>query len=322
MTKTIEALERRITLPPLPEIDDVTRREFLIGSTGLLLLPLGCGERGPGGDGQGSARTRDFTDETGRVEIPAEPRLWKPQDFLGEELEGVERVGNDSGEANLERIAASEPDLIVIADWQEHIYDNLSEIAPTVAVARGDFTEWREPLRVSGDLLGRREEADELIADYERRVAEVRESIGEDRLEETEVTAFAPSGSGALQIWVESGLCDAVMADIGVRRPQAQKEALEAEENPDVAGRLDNVSFERITLLDADVIFLGALSPDVRADGIENLKSSPLWKRLDAVEQGRVHQVDGNAWNEGSVLAANLILDDLEKHLTDSEGAG
>ncbi len=73
MTKTIQVLERGITLPPLPEIDDVTRREFLIGTAGLLLLPAGCGSDGEGGD-EASGEMRTVEHALGTTEVPTEPR--------------------------------------------------------------------------------------------------------------------------------------------------------------------------------------------------------------------------------------------------------
>lgn len=66
MTKTIEPAG----LPPLPEVDDATRREFLIGADGFLLLPSGTpgGEQQGEGGGPGATRTvRDHWYGTGPI---------------------------------------------------------------------------------------------------------------------------------------------------------------------------------------------------------------------------------------------------------------
>lgn len=67
MTKTIE-------MPgvTLPEIDDTTRREFLLGIAGLLLLPAACGGDGEGGGSSGRTRTVELA--SGTVKVPSDPQ--------------------------------------------------------------------------------------------------------------------------------------------------------------------------------------------------------------------------------------------------------
>ncbi len=67
MTKKIEAAERGIAVPP-HIVDDLTRREFLIGSAGLLLLPAGCGGDGGNGGEATSGETRTIEHAFGEVE--------------------------------------------------------------------------------------------------------------------------------------------------------------------------------------------------------------------------------------------------------------
>lgn len=43
------------------------------------------------------------------------------------------------------------------------------------------------------------------------------------------------------------------------------------------------------------------------------LENSELWKGLDPVEDGRLAIVSKDTWLQGSVISANLILDDLER---------
>ncbi len=48
------------------------------------------------------------------------------------------------------------------------------------------------------------------------------------------------------------------------------------------------------------------------------MTGNPLWKKLDIVERGRVFRV-GTHWNGAGPTSANLVLDDLEKHLLNEE---
>jgi iron complex transport system substrate-binding protein len=160
-----------------------------------------------------------------------------------------------------------------------------------------------------------------LLAAYEERVAEVHDAIGPERLANLEVTAFRPytDGSGFL-IWVDRSFCDVIMADVGLRRPEAQRAELPAGQE-----RIDDVSLEKIPLLDADVIFLALPLGDSGVfarganegldDWVTALETSPLWAQLEAVQNQQVFKVDTAVWNEGSVLAAHALLDDLEQYL-------
>ena len=67
MTKTIQRPG-----PVLPGVEDVTRRDFLVGGAGLLALGLaGCGADGGGAS---SGETRRVQSPMGPVELPADPK--------------------------------------------------------------------------------------------------------------------------------------------------------------------------------------------------------------------------------------------------------
>lgn len=70
------------------------------------------------------------------------------------------------------------PDLILDSwDVEQDRYDDWSALAPTVNFAPvlypDDFarTDWKEPLRTLGQLFGREQEAEDVVADYEGVVA-------------------------------------------------------------------------------------------------------------------------------------------------------
>lgn len=98
-----------------------------------------------------------------------------------------------------------------------------------------------------------------------------------------------------------------VLRDVGLDIPEAQTVPEEDDEGFVV------VSEERIGLLEGDVIFV---APDPGSEGTqESYRDSPLWDRLRAVREGQVYEVDGSYWIFGSILSANVVLDDLEKYL-------
>ncbi|MQB02371.1 MAG: ABC transporter substrate-binding protein, partial [Actinobacteria bacterium] len=84
-------------------------------------------------------------------------------------------------EPDLEAIAALEPDLILSATVRhEEIYDELSQIAPTV-FTESSGTNWKEGFTLAADALGRAEEGEQALADYRERAERVRGEIGADK---------------------------------------------------------------------------------------------------------------------------------------------
>jgi iron complex transport system substrate-binding protein len=246
--------------------------------------------------------------------------LYPPPEYLPDAAQQIPLIGNDAGQPNLEKLLALKPDLILGVEWaMTDIYDELSQIAPSVAVPRPTFAAWKEALRFTADVVNRSAEAEALLVQYDARVAEVRAAIGPEKLAETEVTAFRPytDGSGFL-IWIDRSFCDGIMAEVGIRRPEAQRAELPAD-----AERIDDLSLEKIPLLDVDVIFLALPESGVFKRGanegliewITTIETSPLWAQLRAVQNGQVFKVDTSVWNEGSIFAANGVLDDLERYL-------
>jgi iron complex transport system substrate-binding protein len=191
MTQTI-----RRPKTALPAIDDVTRREFLFGAAGLLILPAACGD----GGNEGSGRTRTFEHAVGESEVPVRPRrvaslhdtmVTYPLLDLGFEpaasagIEGEIRAGENYvsdleflgqvTEPNIERIAALEPDLISGLEANNAAqYDRLSRIAPTVLMEDAPKRSLFDFHRRLADLVGRMPEYDELVARVDRRTASLR----------------------------------------------------------------------------------------------------------------------------------------------------
>ncbi|MFP4235592.1 MAG: hypothetical protein ACLFUG_11755 [Nitriliruptoraceae bacterium] len=52
---------------------------------------------------------------------------------------------------------------------------------------------------------------------------------------------------------------------------------------------------------------------------IETLSENPLWDSLTAVQEDQVYSVGGHFFS-GGVLAANLVLDDLERFVLSEQG--
>jgi ABC-type Fe3+-hydroxamate transport system substrate-binding protein len=172
MTATLTrpiAFDRPLTARERQIIEDITRREFIIGGTALtVLIAASCSsDEDADGDAATTDETRLFTDDAdATVEVPVSPKrvaflgyetlvtaVWlghvpaalawhtpdtDPVSYLQEqfgapdELAGVTELG-DVFAVNVEAVAEVAPDLIVAETWMEPaVYDQLRQIAPVV----------------------------------------------------------------------------------------------------------------------------------------------------------------------------------------------
>ena len=223
-------------------------------------------------------------------------------------LEGtgeIENVGTIE-EPNLEKIATLEPDLILSSKLRhEQIYDQLSQIAPTVFTETTGVT-WKQNFEKHAEAVNRSDEAKEVMAGYEDRLEQFKNTIGE-RLGETQVSVvrFLP---GETRIYQKESFIGTVLEDAGLPRPPSQ--------DVDEFAIL-NVSEEEIPKMDGDALFVTVYGvPEGSTE--EKITSDPLWQKLEAVRQDRVYEVSDDLWMLGiGPTAAEDVVDDLEKHLAE-----
>ena len=239
----------------------------------------------------------------------AEPNLVgsQGQQFTGK-IEGIVSIGKESL-LNLERIVKLQPDLIVGAGIYAENYNILSQIAPTVPFDYLPST-WRDNLLYMGELLGKTERAEQILAQYQERVEKLQTAIEQKRKSiEVSVSRFYAAGQPDFQ--TQYSFSGSVLADVGLTKPAVQRRLAGSAE------QLVVVSLERLDLLDADVMFV-ALDPGAE-ESFQKYQKSQLWQLLDVVKKNRVFTVDSGYWIFGNVLSANAILDDLNRYLLAQE---
>jgi iron complex transport system substrate-binding protein len=218
--------------------------------------------------------------------------------YLGRRVGDARSVGAEAT-PNLEQVAALDPDLILASIFTvEGTYDEVSQIAPTVAIDDEDSGRWREIHAQVSDVLGRSAAGEEALEEYLARAEELGGRLGEVR-----VSVVRPRDDG-IRIYGKTYFAGQILQDVGLPRPPAQDVQ---EEEP-----LD-ISKELIQRADGDVIFVWSYSEEEQ-DEAEKLKKDPLWSTLEAVRAGRVYEV-GPHWYGSGPLAANAVLDDLERYL-------
>lgn len=224
--------------------------------------------------------------------------------YLEDKVESMTRVGTVS-QPDLEAIKALDPDLILTNKTRhEAIYDTLSAIAPTV-MAEALGADWKAQFEVVARGLGKTDEHQEIMDDYRGTLEEFMSKMGE-RLDETEVS-IVRSFPDHVRIYMKASFIGTIIEDVGLPRPAPQ--------NKDIF--MERATVERIPDLDGDVIFTLYYN---RSEGeqLSTLMDHSLWDRLDAVQNGRVYEMDDEVWGTGlGPTAAQIVIDDLTRVLVE-----
>ena len=221
---------------------------------------------------------------------------------LSDRTEGIATVGNFA-QPNLETIVELQPDLILGTTFAESFYPQLSQIAPTVLIdISGEVAAWKEYVQTWATALGKPDEAQALIQQYEQRIAQFQQAMG-DRLDTTVVSVarFLPD---QIHIYQEDSLPGVVLAEAGLPRPESQQR-----DNHD-----EIISLESLPSMDGDVLFFVQDNPEEST--LAQAQESQLWSQLDVVQREQVHEVSVEVWflNLG-IVSAHMMLNDLFRTL-------
>jgi len=225
-------------------------------------------------------------------------------DHTAEQLKDTKSVGNES-EPSLEAIAALKPDLIIGNKMrQEKVYDQLNKIAPTVfaETLRGD---WQENFKLYAQALNKEDVGKEKLDAYNKRIEDLKVEFGNQTQQEVSMVRFM---AGDVRIYHKDSFSGVILEQLGFARPAEQ-------DLPDFAEK--GVTKERIPAMDGDIMFYFTYETgDNEATKLEEeWVNDPLFQNLEVAKAEKVFKVNDVIWNTaGGYIAANLMLDDLEKH--------
>src|SRR5690606_8973948 len=115
---------------------------------------------------------------------------------------------------NLEAIAALQPDLILSSIIRhEALYDQLASIAPTVFGVRTGVV-WKQNFALHAQALGREEEAQAIVLDYEERIREMNEALPDPRPVVSVVRVLADN----LRYYAIANFSGTILRDLGFPR--------------------------------------------------------------------------------------------------------
>lgn len=242
--------------------------------------------------------------------------------YLRAEAEGVPTVGTVA-QFNFEAIAKLKPDLILTYASGGNNPESvaiLERIAPVVFVGYAG-AEWRTTFRNVADALGKAEEGERAITEFEELAADVSRRLSDAGYDEKTFSIVRWQGSSASLILKDlpPGMA---LEELGLRRPPAQ--------DRDGRGHSEPISLENLTDADADVMFFGTLggssvgNPEAGGSAdtagaeaaLAEAEKVPGFRALKASRDGEVILVDGSLWTStGGPLLMTGIVEFIEQEL-------
>ncbi|WP_340017146.1 AraC family transcriptional regulator [Paenibacillus sp. FSL K6-1318] len=225
--------------------------------------------------------------------------------YLSDQLQGKENLGWQV-DPNYESILAAEPDLIIGQDFMSDAYDSLSKIAPTLLAEKlqdeQGIIRMKTSLLHMGDMLGKTEQAKQVIEAYEKKAAEAREKIKHAIGDET--VMFLRLSDKEVRYYSKRNY-EVLYDDLGLTPPVSI---------PDPTDSMKVISMESLPSINPDHIFL--LSSD--ENETTELQKTAVWKSLNAVKNNNVYIVDYGLWFQGpgGPIGQSKIIEEAVSFLT------
>ncbi|KXZ39234.1 iron complex transport system substrate-binding protein [Alkalithermobacter thermoalcaliphilus JW-YL-7 = DSM 7308] len=219
--------------------------------------------------------------------------------YLEDTLQGATILGYSMQDTmDVEGIMNLNPDLIIISTVQEKMYDQLSNIAPTVMIQL-EALDWKEDVKALGKLFNKEEVAEKWLENYNAKANEVGRKIKDKHGENTSYLSFLASG-GQFYVFDKAGFGSVLYQDMGLSRPQGMPK------QSDIS--LPVVTYEGLASIKADYIFVLGTNEDLKM-----LEENPIWNNLTAVKEGRVVKLSASPYfiQGYSSIGRELLLDEI-----------
>ncbi|UED69114.1 MULTISPECIES: ABC transporter substrate-binding protein [Brevibacillus] len=281
-----------------------------------------------------AATTRMFTDwAKHEVEVPVTPqRVIYHGETTGDLLAlGVEPIGimkqaiegtvledrlpsaQDVGfPLNVEKALTLNPDLIIFSNSDTQQYEAISKVAPTVTFNTFDTLEVR--MRTLGDLLNKKQEAEEWLAAYTVKAADMWANLRANGIQEGETASvFTMYPGNRLFVMAGAGLPQFLYEKGGFKPLPIVQELIDQQ-----TGFIE-ISTELLPKYAADRIFILNPVDSAAQDSTKELRASEVWLNLPAVKSGKVYDFDILKANSDAT-SREWMITELPKVLLNQKG--
>jgi iron-siderophore transport system substrate-binding protein len=218
--------------------------------------------------------------------------------YLAKRTHGIEKTGTYE-KPFLNGIEYVGPDLILgEKDLQKRYYGRLTQIASTVFTADHGHS-WEVNTRLFGEAMGRTDQAEGLLNQYDRIAEGVRKRLAPLPDRRISIVRVLP---GRVQPAGSRSFAGVIVGQAGFGRPKSQQTEKDA------------AKYKGVKSLGGDEIIL-TVAPGAEREAAK-LQESRAWQALPAVQAGRVHLLPDDPWRTGGgVLGAELAQRQLLKAL-------
>ena len=226
--------------------------------------------------------------------------------YLEETLKGATILGYSMQDTmDVEAIMNLDPDLIVISTVQEKMYDQLSEIAPTVMI-KLEALDWKEDVKSLAKVFNKEEAANAWLENYDKKSKEVGDKIKKSYGEDTTYLSFLASG-GQFYVFDGAGFGNVLYEDLGLAKPEGMPE------QNDIS--LPVVTYEGLASIKSDYIFVIATDEDLKV-----LEENKVWNNLSQVKEGKVVKLDSSPYfvQGYSSIGRQVLLDEIMEMLNET----
>lgn len=233
-------------------------------------------------------------------------------DYMGDLANGVDQLSYGDEGVSIETIATYDPDLIIIREWRAGAKEErcglAGEVTSTFCYTGEKYTIEivHNILRNTASALNKTDEAGEIIATMNTRIADLKSRVEALGLDEQTVSVIRIRPD---EYEFAGPMAPMMIRAVGLTVPEGQYVPYPEPEDFDWDQMA--LSLENLDRIGADYLFINV---DLDNDGkLDALQSNPLYPILPAVQNDQVFLVETGVWNSFDVLAMNTVLDQIEE---------
>ncbi|WP_226528880.1 ABC transporter substrate-binding protein [Metabacillus niabensis] len=227
-------------------------------------------------------------------------------EYLGDSMSEATEIGEKT-QPSIEKLLQLEPDVILgTSKFQPEVAEKLTDVAPMIPISHVS-TNWKDNLFVLAELTDKKEEANQIIANYESVISEVKEKLS-GSMKDQQVLMIRIRG-GNLFIYSPDIYFNPVLyQDLGLPVPEAVKAAKSQE----------MITLEKLAEINPDYLFV-QFEEQENADAPDRLKElqeNAIWKSMISVKNEKVFvnavsplAAGGTAWSKTEFI--NVIKETL-----------
>ncbi|MGL5916990.1 MAG: siderophore ABC transporter substrate-binding protein, partial [Culicoidibacterales bacterium] len=207
-------------------------------------------------------------------------------------------------EADLEAIAALNPQLIIIAGRQADLYDQLAEIAPTLYLGL-DYTDYltsfETNVQILGEIFGETQAAETALAGIEAEIATVAEKTA--TMDETALVTLA--NDGKVSAYGNASRFGLIFDEFGLTNADTTIEA---------STHGQTVSFEYLLATNPDLLYVVDRGAVVEgSSSAQELFDNEIVKQMSAVQNNHIVYLTAEYWYvaSGGLQSVSKMIEEI-----------